>query len=114
MARLPEEIIATVLALQRQLLERLNELTATEFLIEQQFGETNETIDYFTFLQNAKERTDTYYSRFYITLRRIYESQPAASRDTLELLTKSIDEAEAILAATEATIREIRRDFELP
>ena len=44
-------------------------------------------------------------------LRRIYELQPAASRDTLELLTKSIDEAEAILAATEATIREMLLRF---
>lgn len=114
MARLPEEIITTVLALQRQLLERLDEATATEFVIQEQFGETGETIDYFEQLQNSRERADRYYSRLYLTLRRIYESQPVATRDTLELLYQFIAESEAVLAATDATIREIRRDFNLP
>jgi hypothetical protein len=113
MAKLPEAIIGTVLHLQRQLLERIDDATATEFAIEQQFGETDETIDYFAQLQNAKERADSYYSRLYITLRRIYESQPLANRDTLELLARFMDEAEAVNAATDATVREIKRDFNL-
>jgi hypothetical protein len=62
MAKLPEAIIETVLNLQRQLLERIDDATATEFAIEQPFGETDETIDYFAQLQNAKERADSYVS----------------------------------------------------
>jgi hypothetical protein len=114
MAKLPEAIIGTVLNLQRQLLERIDDATATEFAIEQQFGETDETIDYFNQLQNAKERADSYYSRLYITLRRIYESQPLANRDTLELLARFMDESGATVDAIAATVAEVRRDLNLP
>lgn len=111
MVRLPEEIITTVLGLQRQLLERLDKATATEFELLTQYGETEATLLEFDSLQNVKERVNTYYSRFYTTLRRIYEAQPFASRDTLELLARFIDEAEATTAATDATIREKRQGF---
>lgn len=114
MAKLPEAIILKVLHLQRQLLERIDDATATEFAIEQQFGETDETVDYFAQLQNAKERADSYYSRLYITLRRIYESQPLANRDTLELLDRFTAESGATVDAIAATVAEVRRDLNLP
>ncbi len=114
MALLPDETLATVQRLQRELLERLNAATATEYELLEVYGETDETGDYFDLLQNAKERVDTYYTRFYVTLRRVYNSQPVADRDTLEILARSIDEAEATSASTNATVREIRRDFNLP
>jgi hypothetical protein len=106
MARLPDEIVIKILNLQKQLLERIDEATATELTLLEQFGETEETIREFEQLQNVRERADTYYSRFYVTLRRVYESQPLASRDTIELLMRFTNEAEA-------TIEEIRRDFNL-
>jgi len=37
-----------------------------------------------------------------------------ASRDSLELLDRFIAEAEATVDAIEATVAEIRRDFNLP
>lgn len=114
MALLPEETIITVQNLQRQLLERLNAATATEFELLEQYGETETTLREFELLENAKERVDNYYTRFYVTLRRIYSAQPAAARDMLELLARYIDEAEATIEAIGATIREIRRDFNLP
>ena len=114
MAKLSDEIVARILNLQRQLLELIDEATATELTLLEQFGETEETIRELELLQNARERADTYYSRFYVTLRRIYESQPLASRDIVELLTRFINEAEATVEAVGATIQEIRRDFNLP
>jgi trans-aconitate methyltransferase len=114
MALLPDETLATVQRLQRELLQRLNAATSTEYELLEVYGETDETADYFDLLQNAKERVDTYYTRFYVTLRRVYNSQPAADRDTLELLARYIDEAEATIEGIGATVREIRRDFNLP
>lgn len=113
MARLPDETITKILVLQRELLERIDEATATELALLEQFGETEETILEFDQLQNARERTDTYYSRFYVTLRRFYESQPLAPRDTIELLVRFTNEAEATIEGIGATIKEIRRDFNL-
>lgn len=100
MAKLPDEIITRILNLQRQLLEQIDEVTEN-------------TILEFEQLQNIRQRADTYSSRFYVTLRRVYESQPLASRDSLELLAKFINEAEATIEAIRATIQEIKRDFNL-
>lgn len=47
MAKLPNEIISTIFELQRQLLERIDEATATEFRLFEAYGETEEVIDYF-------------------------------------------------------------------
>lgn len=113
MAELPEEIINTILNLQKQLLEQINLATQTEYILLEQFGETEATLREFDILQNARERADTYYSRFYVTLRRIYESQPYATRDILGMLERLINEAEATIEAVRATIEEIKRDFGL-
>ncbi len=69
MAKLPDETLTTVFNLQRQLLERIDEATATGFTLFEQFGETEETIPELNELQSIRERADTYYSRFYTTLR---------------------------------------------
>jgi len=44
-------------------------------------------------------------------LERISEAQPFASSAMLELLSRSIDEAQATIAATEATVNEEKRSF---
>ena len=113
MAKLSEEVLTIVLNLQRQLLKRIDEVTATEFVIFEQFGEVEGTIEYFRQLQNAQERADSYYLRLFTALRQIYASQPTAARDRLELLDRFISEAEATVDAVEATVSEIRRDFNL-
>ena len=114
MAQLPDEIITTVFTLQRQLLERIDEATATVFLILDRYGDTAATSPELDELQSIRERADTYYSRFYVTLRRIYESQPVASRDSLEIVARSINEAQAVSAATLASVQEIKRNWNLP
>lgn len=112
MAKLPDNTLSTIFKLQRQLLERIDETTGTEFALFELYGETEEIINYYEQLQNARERADAYYVLF-TTLRQIYPSQGAASRDSLELLTRFIAEAEATVNAVEATISEIKRDFNL-
>ena len=113
MAKLPNETLENIFNLQRQLLECVDESTAIEFTLFDLYGEIEETIDYFEQLQNARERADVYYSRLFTTLRQIYIFQPVAPRDSLELLAKFMIEAEVTVAAVEATIAEIKRDFNL-
>ena len=113
MAKLPDETLTTVFSLQRQLLERVDKATATEFALLDQFGETEDTIPELDELQSIRERADSYYSRFYTTLRRIYESQPVASSANLELLARFIDDAQATADATEASIQDIKRNWNL-
>ncbi|MFB2892381.1 hypothetical protein ACE1CI_05480 [Aerosakkonemataceae cyanobacterium BLCC-F50] len=114
MARLPAETLRNIFNLQQQLLEQIDEARAVEFVLIEQFGETEETIPELDELQSIRERADSYYSRFYVTLRRIYDAQPVASRDMLELVTRSMDEATAALAATTANVQEIKRNWNLP
>ncbi|MGK7874505.1 MAG: hypothetical protein AB4426_14715 [Xenococcaceae cyanobacterium] len=113
MAKLSDETITTVLNLQRQFLERIDEATAIEFALFEQFGETEATIPELEELQNIRERADSYYSRFYTVLRRIYESQPVASNANLELLARTIQEAQATTEAIRASIQDIKRNWNL-
>jgi hypothetical protein len=114
MAALPETTITTVLALQRRLLAIIDRATSTEMLIFENYGETETTLIALDDLHNVQERADTYYSRFYTLLRQIASSQPIANPAVLELLHRSIDDAEATSNALEATIQEEKRNFNIP
>lgn len=114
MAQLPEETITTVFNSQRRLLAILNQATAVQFMIFEQYGETEITIIALNDLQNVQERADTYYSRFYTLLRQIAGSQPFANTAMLELLYHSIDDAEATANALEASIEEEKSNFNIP
>jgi hypothetical protein len=52
--------------LQKQFLAAIDDATAIEFIIFEQFGETDVTIPELQELQNIRERADFYYSRFHI------------------------------------------------
>ncbi len=114
MAKLSEEKIVRILNLQRQLLEKIDEATETEFNLFEQFGETEQTMPELDELQNIRQRADTCYSRLYVIIKRIYESQPIASRANLELLEQTIEQAEVVSEVTTASIREIKSNWDLP
>lgn len=134
MANLPNEMITTVLNLERRLLQLINQATAAGFIILEQHGETQGTITDLEILQNARERSTSYYTRLYRLLLQISQSQPVASSvlksspsagvspavktrrlsaATLNLLAQSIEEIQAIADATEATIQEAKRDWNI-
>jgi hypothetical protein len=113
MAELPLPLTNTVLNLQQRLLSIINRATTTGFTIVEQYGETEATIIALDQLQNVREKATTYYSRFYTLLLRIAESYPVAPNAMLDLLTRSIDEAQAIIDAAEGTIQEAKRDWNL-
>lgn len=62
-------------------------------------------------MQNVKERANTY-SHFYTLLLRIAESQPFAPNAMLDLLARTIEDAQATADGSEATIQE-KRNFNL-
>lgn len=113
MANLSNETITRLLNLQRNIWNIINETTATEFSLLQEYGETEATISDLDMLQNTKERTTTYYSRLYTLSLRIAEAQPLAPIAMMELLERTLNEAEAISDASIATIQEIKRDWNL-
>lgn len=113
MADLPEATAFVVLNLQWRMVQIINQATKTGALILEQYGETEATIPDLDILQNARERATNYYSRFYTLLLRISEAQPVANVAMLELLERSIEEAQASADASEATIQEAKRDWNL-
>ena len=113
MAKLPDDILNTIFTLQRRLFEILNETTATEYIFMQQFGETEATLPELESLDNIKERLRTSYNRLYRLLQQVAESQPAATADTLNFLYGTIEDGEAIVDASAASIQEIKMDWNL-
>lgn len=113
MANLPDSTTTTVLELQRRLLKIINEATAVGFIIFEQYGETETTILDLEQLQNSRERANTYYSRFYTLLLRIAESQPFATNAMLDLLARSIAEAQVTIDALEASVQESKTDWNI-
>ncbi|MBD2310096.1 hypothetical protein H6G20_00170 [Desertifilum sp. FACHB-1129] len=113
MAQLPIDVVTTVLELQRQLLEVIHQSSITGFQIFQQYGETETTLIVLEDLDHVREKANLYYSRFSTLLVRIAESQPTPDPAMLELLNRSIEMAQATIEATEATIQEERRNFNL-
>jgi hypothetical protein len=113
MADLSEEIVITVLTLQQKLLRHINESTRYSFILFEQYGEIEATRSDLEILETIRERSTSYYTRFYRLLLQIFESQPTAASATLKLLTESIEQIEASVDAGEATIQEVKGDWNL-
>ncbi len=113
MTPLPEDTLDTVFSLERRLLSLINESTATQFIILEQFGETEETNISLEELQNAREKLTTSYSRLNTLLLRISEYQPTAPRDVLDLLARTQEEGEAGADASFGSIEEVKRYWSL-
>ena len=114
MAKLPEETVTTVFNLQRGLLELIDEATATDTAIFEYFGETEVTFTVLEQLQNAKQRLTDPYSRLCTLLLRIAELQPIAPAATLDLLAQTIEQGQAAVDASQASIQEAKRDLDIP
>lgn len=113
MAKLPQETIANILNLQARLLAGIDEAKAAEFAIFEQYGETEGTTTVLEQLQNAAERLREPYSRQYALLLRIAEAQPIASSAMLDLLFRSIEQGQAALNASTASVQEAKRDWNI-
>ncbi|MBE9176541.1 hypothetical protein IQ225_16720 [Synechocystis salina LEGE 06155] len=113
MSELPKELTTDILDLQRKLIVVINKATKTAFIILNTYGETDDTLISLDDLDNIRERANSYYSKFSTLLLRIAESQPLASQAMLELLQRVIEQAQATMEASEATIREEKQNWNL-
>lgn len=114
MADLQDETLAIALFRQARLLKLLNEVTKADLILYEELGETPETETAFEQLHNARERLSDSYSRVSNLLRRVCESQPEAEAALLDLFYQSIEQALATANAIEATVKETKRDWNLP
>ena len=113
MAKLKDATVKIIFDLQGQLLNRIDDATATEAIIFEQFGEIEETLPELEQLHKVRERAISSYSRLYTLLLRVYESQPLATSAILKLLENSVEQAEATNAAAEASVQDTKRNWNL-
>jgi hypothetical protein len=110
-AKLPDPVITNIFTLQRQIIESIDATTALEFRLLEQIGETEATLPELAELQSIRERLLSPYTRLYILLLKAAESQPAAPNDVLNLLYRSIETGETTVAASNASLQEIQRNW---
>ena len=113
MAKLSNKSLTTIFSLQRQLAEGIEEASAVAWILFVQYGETEETQDELEELDSAKERLTKLYSGLNTLLLRILESQPNASTAMIELLLRTLEQGQATVDAANASIQEIKRNWNL-
>ncbi|MDF0552689.1 hypothetical protein [Kamptonema sp. UHCC 0994] len=113
MAELPDETITIILELERRLVKLINQAGATELTVFERYGETLVTASALEQLTNIRERATSSYSRLSNLLLRISEFQFIAPPATIELLARTIEQAEATAEAGEATVGEAKSDWNL-
>jgi hypothetical protein len=113
MAKLSEQTLTTILNLQRRFIEGIDEATALEALLFQQFGETEASESDLEQLQNIRQRLTDPYLRLSTLLLRVAEFQPLAPTAMLDLLAQTIERGQAAINAAQASVEEIRRDWNL-
>lgn len=113
MAHLPPETLKPIADLLPRLFEVIDLATATEYNLFERYGETVETISELTELKNVTERVRIFYNRLYSITLQVAQSQPIASFATLNLLESTIEQAQAVADAGEASVIEIKRTWGL-
>lgn len=114
MAKLSDEVLTQIFQLLRSLAEGIEEASATEWLLFSRYGENNETVPELEELQSTRERLTVPYSRLNTLILRIVESQPTSDPAMLDLLFKTMEQAEASVAAAKASVIEVKRVWTLP
>lgn len=111
MAKLSEETLSTIFGLMRQLAEGIEEASAAEWQLFEEYGETPETLGELEELQSARERLTVPYSRLHSLLLRVLEYQPIAA--TLELLAQTIENGQTAIDVGAASVRDVKRSWNL-
>jgi len=113
MAKLSEETLTTIFDLMRQLAVGINEASAAEWELFEQYGETPETLEELEELQSARERLTVPYSALHSLLLRVLEYQPIAPNATLELLAQTIENGQTAIEVAAASVRDVKRNWNL-
>lgn len=109
MAKLAPDLLRTIFQLQQRLIELIDEAGATEQTLFQRFGEAPQVISELEEAQNARERLRSSYAKLSNLVLAVAEYQPIAPKAVLNLLSESIEQAQAIADAAQASLIEIKR-----
>jgi hypothetical protein len=113
MAKLSDDILETIFELLKQLSKLVDEATATEYLLFERFGETDETINSLDELKGVALDASSRYSQLSILRLRIAEAQPSLSNSMLQLLENTIAKNQLKIPAMERSIEEIKIEWGL-
>ena len=113
MAKLPEETLTSIFELLRQLAEQIEYASATEWQLFTEYGENERTLSELEELFNARERVTNSYSRINNILLRILQEQPTISNTMIEMLERAIVQGTASVDAVNASINEVKRQWNL-
>lgn len=113
MANLSEETLNKIFSLQKQLFYIINEATATDYNLVEQYGETAITIAELEELSNIRERARDAYTRLFRLSLNVAETQPVINQSKLELLYRAIEQADLTVDALEISIKEIKNNWNL-
>jgi len=113
MAKLPEETLTSIFELLRQLAEQIEYASATEWQLFTEYGENERTLSELEELFNVRERVINSYSRINNILLRILQEQPTLSNTMLEMLERAILQGTASVDAVNASINEVKRQWNL-
>jgi hypothetical protein len=113
MAQLPPEITELTNQLRQQSLEIVHAGTAVAFNLNEQIGETDETLPFFDELQSAVEDARSTLSRLHHLQLMIAESQPIVPLEALQLLSDSTEYTINRIPAWERSIEEVKVEFNL-
>jgi len=112
-AEISKETITKILELMGRLSILIDTASSSELTIFNIYGETQEMFDVLEQLQNTKERGISSYSRLSSLLLKISEVQPFAPVAMVNMLAKSIEQAQATVDAGEATVKEAKNDWSI-
>jgi hypothetical protein len=113
MAKLPNNILEIIFQLLKQLSSLVDEATATEYLLFERFGETDETINSLDELKGLALEASSRYSQLATLRLRIAEAQPSLSNDMLRLLENTITKNQLKIPAIERSIQEIKIEWSI-
>lgn len=113
MSEISPETIAKILELLGRLSILIDRASFAELSIFNRYGEAEEVTYVLEQLDNTKERGTVAYSRLSALLLKISRFQPSAPTAMVEMLTQSIETAEAIVDAGEATVKESKSDWNI-
>ncbi len=113
MAKLSPEISNTLSSIKQTLLEVIDESTATEFILFETRGESDETIPFLDEMKNVSIQARERYFQLSNLEVGIAESQPIATNAIINLLTKAIEQNQMRIPAWQRSIQEVKLEWQL-
>lgn len=113
MATIPEEISNRIWLNCQELINIINSAKSAEYILFIRHGETENTINDLDTLQNIAEEATNNYQRLTNVTLRTATIQPQADAATMSILTETITEVEARMAARLRSIEEIVIEWRL-